>query len=291
MNMIGRWRVGLAAVFAAGAALALAACMVSPGKFTSTLDLRRDGTFTFSYDGQIYLLALSRLAEMANEEEASEDFVESPCWDDEGYEERACTEDEVAEQRTNWEQEAEARRANAEREAEQMRQMLGGIDPADPQAAEELAERLRRQEGWKRVEYRGDGLFEVEFSLSSRIGHDFSFPTFERFPMMNSFVVANLRQGRTVRVEATGFAPQAGGNPFQAMMGGVTGLGSTTTGDDSELPPIPEMDGTFRIVTDGQILANNTDEGPQADPAGQVLEWKVNRRTQSAPMALIQLAN
>jgi len=191
-----------------------------------------------------------------------------------------------------WEQEVEARRANAEREAEQMRQILGGIDPADPQAAEELAERLRRQEGWKRVDYRGEGLFEVEFSLTSRIGHDFSFPTFERFAvMMNSFVVANLRQGRTVRVDATGFAPAATGNPFQGMMGGMTGLQSTMrpNGEDTELPTVPEMEGTFRIVTDGQILANNTDEGPQADAAGQVLEWKVNGRTQSAPMALIQL--
>ena len=55
------------------------------------------------------------------------------------------------------------------------------------------------------------------------------------------------------------------------------------------MPPIPEMDGTFRIVTDGRILANNTDEGPVEGAGGQVLEWQVNRRTQSAPMALIQL--
>ena len=49
--------------------------------------------------------------------------------------------------------------------------------------------------------------------------------------------------------------------------------------DSDNAPPIPEMSGTFRIVTDGQILANNTDEGPQATPEGQVLEWRVNRRT------------
>jgi hypothetical protein len=49
------------------------------------------------------------------------------------------------------------------------------------------------------------------------------------------------------------------------------------------------MNGTFRIVTDGQILANNTDEGPQSSPEGQVLEWTVNKRTEASPMALIQL--
>ena len=44
-------------------------------------------------------------------------------------------------------------------------------------------------------------------------------------------------------------------------------------------PALPEIDGTFRIVTDGQILANNTDEGPQAGAGGQVLEWRVTKRT------------
>ena len=286
MKLIARWKAAAAAAFAALGALALAACIVSPGKFEAVLDLRRDGTFAFDYKGEIYLLALSKLAEMSAGQEQA--FVEAPCYDDETFEERPCTEEELAEQRTAWEQQAESRREQARREAEQMRQFLGGIDPADPAAAEELAARLRRQEGWKRVEYRGDGLFDVEFSLSSRLGHDFAFPTLERFPMANSFVTANLRQGGSVRVEAPGFSAQ-GGNPYQSMMAGMAGLDTRMQSEGSGMPPVPEMEGTFRIVTDGRILANNTDEGPVADASGQVLEWKVSRRTQAAPMALIQL--
>ena len=289
MNIMANWRARATALFVAAAALALAACIVAPGKFESTLDLRKDGSFTFSYTGEIYLLALSRLAEMANESESSNEFTESTCYDEEGIEERPCTDDEIAEQRAAWEEGAAARKASAERESEQMRQILGGIDPSDPAAAEELAQRLRRQEGWKRVDYRGDGLFEVEFSISSRMGHDFTFPTLERFPMSNSFVIANLRQGNTVRVEAPGFSAQGGGNPMQGMMAGMAGALDTPGGANGDGPPLPEMDGIFRIVTDGQILANNTDEGPTAGGTGQVLEWKVNKRTQSAPMALIQL--
>jgi hypothetical protein len=49
------------------------------------------------------------------------------------------------------------------------------------------------------------------------------------------------------------------------------------------------MDGQFTLRTDGAILANNTDEGPQADPAGQKLDWAVNLRTPAAPTALIRL--
>ena len=63
------------------------------------------------------------------------------------------------------------------------------------------------------------------------------------------------------------------------------------TAPDATTLPIPDMEGTFRVVTEGQILANNTDEGPRSSPDGQVLEWKVNQRTETAPMALIQLGN
>ena len=295
MEMLRRWRMAAAAALALGATLALSACIITPGTFDATFDVRKDGQFTFSYNGQIYLLALTQLADAASEADSTdEDFIESPCYNDEDYEERECTEEEIAEQRRIWDEQVQARASAAERDREMMRQMLGGIDPGDPEAAEELADRLRRQEGWKRVEYKGDGLFEVEFSLTSRMGHDFAFPTFERFPMSNSFVLANVRQGSAVRIEAPGFAPQGTGNPFQSMMAGMAGIAGAYTAASSEeqaLEKMPDINGTFRIITDGQILANNTDEGPQAGTTGQILEWKINKRTHTAPMALIQLAN
>jgi hypothetical protein len=288
MQVIGRWRTAAGATLALVASLALSACLLSPGKFAAALDLRRDGHFTFTYTGQIHLLALSKLAGMTNRVEGGdEDFVETPCWDDD-FNTRACTDEEIAEQRETWDAGAEERRSRSERDAEAMREFLGGIDPADPRAAEELAERLRRQEGWRRVDYRGDGLFEVDFVISSTLGHDFAFPTFERFPMTNAFVVANVRQGRTVRVEAPGFSRQGGSSPFQSFAG-LAALGAASAGEADAAPQFPEMDGTFTIVTDGQILANNTDEGPQATEEGQVLEWKVTPRTEAAPTALIQL--
>ena len=292
MNLIGRWPAAAAAALALVATAALSGCIVSPGTFVSTLDLRRDGRFTFTYSGQIYILALSKLADMAQDAEASGDeFIEQPCYDDDDFEERPCTDEEIAEQREDWDDQQAAKKKDAERESEAMRAMLGGIDPADPEAAEELAERLRRQEGWKRVDYRGDGLFEVEFAITSKMGHDFAFPTFERFPMSNSFVTANLRQGNTVRIEAPGFATQGSGNPFQGMMSGMAGVFSAVSETEQEDPSMPVMEGTFRILTDGQILANNTEEGPTADPAGQALDWRINKRTQSPPMALIQLGS
>ena len=284
------WRAAAPAL----ACVLLSGCFLQPGKFESALDLRKDGAFTFTYKGQIYLLALSKIADLANKAEASEgEFVEQPCYDEEEFEERPCTEDEAAQQRSDWEAEKQRKLKEADKEGEMMRALLGGIDPADPEAARELADRLRRQAGWRAVNYLGDGLFEVDFALSSRVTHDFAFPTFERFPMANFFVVANRREDGAIRIDAPGFAAQSGANPMQGMMTGMAGafgaMGEAEEGEDA--PAIPELEGTFRIVTDGELLANNTDEGPQASAGGQVLEWTIHKRTQAAPMALVRIAD
>ncbi len=57
------------------------------------------------------------------------------------------------------------------------------------------------------------------------------------------------------------------------------------------MPNFPTMDGTFAIVTNGRILANNTDEGPAETSGGSRLEWKINQRTKRAPTALIKLGS
>ena len=156
---------------------------------------------------------------------------------------------------------------------------------------------MRRQAGWRSVSYLGDGLFQVDFTVTSKLSHDFAFPTLEQFPMNDFFVVITRRQDGSARIEAPGYSPQGGGNPMGALMAGMTGGLATAGSADSGkteakrpgTPALPEIDGTFRIVTDGQILANNTDEGPQAGAGGQVLQWRVTNRTTAAPMALVKL--
>jgi hypothetical protein len=278
------------------ACLALSGCFLQPGKFDSTLDLRKDGSFTFAYKGQIYLLALSKIADLASKAEAESEFVAETCYDD-NLDERKCTADELAEQKRTWESEKQSKKAQEQKNAETMRTMLGGIDPADPEAAKELAERLRHQAGWRAVTYVGDGLFEVDFAVSSKLAHDFVFPTIERFPMANAFVMANRRADGTVRIDAPGFTAQSASNPMQAIMSGALGAATSNNPTDAAqateatpVPAMPEIDGTFRIVTDGEILANNTDEGAQVGAGGKFLQWRVTKRTQVAPLALVRLA-
>ncbi|HTM94448.1 MAG TPA: hypothetical protein VL100_01315, partial [Croceibacterium sp.] len=98
--MIDRWRRCAAVGLAIGIAALLSACFLAPGKFDARLDLKRDGTFHFAYSGQIYLLALSKLADVANKAEAgSGEFIAQPCYQEEEFEERSCTSEEIEQQR------------------------------------------------------------------------------------------------------------------------------------------------------------------------------------------------
>lgn len=277
------------AITVVGFALLLTGCFLSPGKFDSALDLRKDGAFAFSYKGEIYVLGLSKLAEMGNAAEGDQPFEASPCYD-ENIDERECSDEEIEQQKQDWEASQANKKAEDSRNAQAFGAMFGGIDPTDPAAAEELAASLRRQHGWNSVEYKGDGLYVVDFAVSGRLDHDFTFPVLEGSALSNNFVIVNLRNGGVVRVDAPGFAvqstsPSASSGLLQAAS--LYGEGAT---DGTDSPRIPELNGTFTITTDAAILANNTDEGPQASPKGQQLSWKINRRKPNAPMALIQLA-
>lgn len=286
----------IAAALVAALSLLLAGCLLSPGKFTAALDIRKDGRFSYSYSGEIFMLGLSDLAKMGLMAKNDEKFEPSPCFT-EGDEagERDCTKDEIAQQKAEWQDRQKAATEKKAKEAEQMRAMLGGIDPTNPKAAEELADRLRHQAGWKSVTYAGNGLFKVEFAISGRLDHDFAFPTIERFPNANAFVVLNRRADGSIRLDTPGFAPGTGGggmgNFAQLAALGAAGEASKDGEEDDAMPPMPQVEGTLALTTDGQILANNTDNGPQADPSGQRLEWTINARTTNAPMALIKLGN
>ena len=351
---ISQKRFGAVVALAAGL-IVLAGCMLVPGKFTSELILHKDGRFTYRYDGEIYLLAMSELAEAGNSfgpgGDDDEEFIAQPCYEDEfdemedveeaelsffqdgadgdddgvtrpavviatipvpddaaeedeaevvvdDYEddyvikERECTTEELAEQREVYDERMERARKQKEQQAQLMNLFFGGIDPSDPAAADELVKRLKRQRGWKSVVHKGKGLFEVSFEITSTMGHDFVFPTFERFPLNNFILTAAIRDPGSVRIDAPGFAVQGGTGPMGGMMSGMVGA-MQIFGDDEEAEAaqsFPELEGTFTLVTDGAILANNTDEGPEQDADGmQRLSWKITPRTRTAPMALIGL--
>ncbi|MBX9885969.1 MAG: hypothetical protein K2X68_13455 [Novosphingobium sp.] len=298
-------RKAAAILGAAAMLLALAGCMVLPGRFASDLAVRRDGTFTFHYKGEIILAALAQGSKAAKVEAVpAEPFEQQPCTDPQTDEAHACTAAEIAQQRAKWSDEQTARKAAKADEDTQSRKLMqafmGGIDPDDPKAAEAFAQRLARQQGYASVVSKGAGKFEVDYTASGRLDHDFTFPTIERLPMVMPFVAVIRRADGSVRVDAPAFSTAAA-NPVMPGLGAMAGAmgsamgGRKTAGKPGAKPGTagpPIAEGTFTLRTDGQILANNTDEGPQADPASGLtrLDWKVDVRTAAAPTALIRLA-
>lgn len=285
-SLARRWA---AIATAAVGALVLTGCILSAGKFTAALDLRRNNSFSFAYTGEVYILGLSKLAEMERANRAEAVFTPSLCYTEDGDEptERDCSKDELDQQRADWDEQQKSAAANKQREGAAMRTMLGGIDPGDPKAAEEIAARLRKQAGWRSVEYKGDGLFLVDFAITGQLDHDFVFPTIERMPQANAFVTLARRNDGTVRIDAPGFTAGMGGDPMRTMMG-LAAMGDPEA-NDSEVPKLPELAGTFSLTTDAEILANNTEDGPSAMTTGKQLKWTISVRTEQAPTALVKL--
>ena len=274
MTFFRRLKAGTALL--ASSAL-LSGCLFQPGTFDATLHINADRQFAFSYQGEIVMAGLSDMAKLAQDAEE-----EKPCYSDDGSKERPCTQEELAQ-----------REQEAERQRRMMEGMIGGVDMSDEDEMAEIAAMLERQAGWNSVEFTGDGVFVVDYSITSTLGHDYDFPTFEDMPMSNAFVSIRLRDDARARISAPGFAPISG-NPMAAMMTGMFGAMAQgeTNGDSEQQAALPQrpIEGTFRIVTDGRILANNTDEGPVADPRGEMLVWNIDSGTAAAPTALIEFA-
>ena len=53
--------------------------------------------------------------------------------------------------------------------------------------------------------------------------------------------------------------------------------------------PVSHAQGRFTLVTDGEILTNNSEDGPTPNAAGRQLRWDVGSTSAKIPEALIRL--
>ena len=292
--MIGAIKLkrGVMVLAVAGAAMLLAACFVLPGKFAATLDLRKDGHFTYAYKGQIVILGLTKLAEMAMAQKPKAEFLPNTCYKKDEVTERPCTAAETAQQKTDWDAEQVAAAARDAKDKAMVVKALGGVDPTDPKSAAEIAARLSGQAGFKSVSYKGNGLYDVDYSIAGVLSYDYTFPTIERMLQVIPFIVLNRRANGEVRIDSPLMQQAAmsmpGGNiaqTFAEMGGGKDGKKPGTIND------FPVVDGHFTLITDGVILSNNTEHGAKQVAGGKQLDWDINFMTAISPMALIGLTN
>jgi len=233
--------------------LMLTACLFTPGKFESTLTIHKDRSFTFTYKGEVMAIDLEGM---------SKDMAKMGAPSESGDDAAAADGDNVtvAEEEQTPEQKAAAK---AQKDEEYR----------------ELAANLAKEYGYKTVEYRGDGLFYVDYAISGVLTHEFVYPYNQDAAMIFPWVTVELRGGDTLRVKAPGFAKQDLGGMGPMMGAGASG---------GDMPS--KLDGTFTLTTDAELVSQNEEGGAKTVGANRVVTWRVTPRTTDAPMAVLRVA-
>ncbi|UAJ11705.1 hypothetical protein [Polymorphobacter megasporae] len=278
-------------VSAIAASLLLAACFLIPGKFASTLDVKRDGAFTFAYKGEIVLVTPASLGQPTPPDTVLPTCfgpvpAAPPLQPGQGPNvamrtfrsgQRPCTPEETA-KRT-----ADAV-ATRQREGEQMAKIIG-LDPSNDTAMRDYAVQLSKQAGWRSATYRGNGVFDVNFEQSGRLDRDFVFPLLPKSSVIVPFVVIRKRSDGGVLVSAPGYRSA----PAEAFMNGISA--ETGTATKPLAPPANGPQGSFIITSDIVPLTNNTEDGPSRNGSRTRLTWSVTPGSDKIPETLIPLGH
>ena len=276
---------------AAGAVALLAwGCMLTPGRFEASLDVRRDGSFRYAYAGEMIFVGPGTTA--AEPSDPPFDPEEQVCTGDpdgRGTEPsadtdpdldgaRECTAKELAEKRREYEEGRAKRLGEKMAESAMARAVLGGIDPSDPKTMDEFARRLQGNSGFKRVQHKGNGVFDVQFELSGSLDRDFVFPVFPDVEFIVPFVKVVRLTGNRVRILAPAFSQkQDGFKSFSSMFQEKSGA------------PLRRAEGNFTVTTDAEIVTNNTQDGPVRAANGRTMRWLIGPLDTKTPEALLQL--
>jgi hypothetical protein len=217
--------------FVAAASLLLSSCILSPGKFVSTLHIGKDRTFTFTYVGEVILLDPAAAMQQGMQEglaAAADDTVDS--------EGNSATPAEPAQPA---ESAADKAAAKARQDAE----------------AKAVAEALSKEVGYRSVEYLGDNRFRVDYSMSGKLDRSFIYPINLDAKSIIPWLAIEVRTDGTARVKAIAF-----GDPEE-------GMGSAAKPDS----PDKERSGTFTFTTDATLVMQNNEDGMAPGPGTRVV--------------------
>lgn len=244
------------------APLVLVGCAFSPGKFTSSLTILADRSFTFSYSGEV--IAVDLASEMAK---GMGDALK---------EDKTTTSSTALLRGASWQDDECAMELNQSHCAD----VPGGDgtgDGADDKAEKEakfkaIGEALTKEAGYRSVAYQGDGVFVIDYQISGKLTHGFMWPFNLDAEVIFPFVVIELRGKDAVRVKAPAF--------------GESDSPAKGKGTESKA----KLDGTFTLVTDGEIVSQNNEDGAVSAGGRRSVTWKASPLSKDAPMAVVKVA-
>jgi len=274
-------------LFAAAAPLLLTGCLWGPGKFQSDLTVRKDNSFVLNYRGEIVLQTppdASSKSEPFDPTTAhcfksgkTQVVSDSALGDEADDPERPCTKAELAELKADYDKQAAAATEKKRKDNEGLTKAFGlpGLDDASNRA---FAAKLMKYAGWRSAIYLGKGVFFVDYHFEGTAKQDFLFPALPDNNLIIPFIAIRRRADGSVLVTAPAFTGGAG------PMSSAGGPGMPK-GDG----PISRAEGRFTVITDGEILTNNSEDGAAPHAVGRQVHWDVNSGSTKIPETLIRL--
>jgi len=204
----------------------------------------------------------------ADDNEANEDADDRP-----------CTAGEIAKLRSGYEASAAQRAAAKRKDNEEMAKVFGlpGLDDASNRA---FAAKLAKYAGWRSVTYRGKGVYDVDYHFEGRATQDFLFPALPDDDLIIPFIAIRRRSDGSILVTAP--AMTGGAGPIAARAGAAAA-------EQMKGGPISRAQGRFTVATDGEILTNNSEDGPGPNAIGREVHWDVGPASNKIPETLIRL--
>lgn len=287
-------------VAAAVAPLMLSGCLWGPGKFTSNLALNKAGTFVLDYKGEILLqmpdkdsppvawdpkMAICHIdgqtetlpVEVADGRRSDEEEAVAA---GEKKSIRDCTPAELAKLKVEYEKEEAAKLEKSRTENQQMAKLFG-LPGSDDESNRRFAASLMKHQGWRSVTYKGKGVFDVDYRFEGRLNQDFAFPLMPDTDVLIPFITIRPRTDGSVKVSAPALVGGAG--VFSAR---AKAMGLPDKGGDG---PASRAEGRFTVTTDGEILTNNSEDGPAAVQGRRQLHWDVGPGSQKVPEMMVKL--
>jgi len=206
----------------------------------------------------------------------------APDGDDEtdGREGRPCSAAEVARLKDQYERQSAEQAARKQAENEHLARLMG-LPGLDEESNRRFAEGLMKQKGWKSVRYKGKGLFEVDYHVEGQLGQDFIFPVMPDSDLLIPFISIRPRTDGSVKISAPALVGGAGTFAARAKAMGLP--------DKGDGPP-SRAEGRLTVTTDGEILTNNSEDGPALVQGRRQLFWDVGPSSQKVPELLVRLA-
>jgi len=274
-------------LFLAAAPLLLTGCLWGPGKFESDLTVRKDNSFVLNYRGEIVIQlppdtetkpqpwkpSMARCHKDGEPETVAADSTT----DDENV--RACTAAETAKLKAQYEKESADKAAAKRKDNEEMAKAFGlpGLDDASNRA---FAAKLMKYAGWRSVTYRGKGVFDVDYHFEGRATQDFLFPALPDNDLIIPFIAIRRRSDGSVLITAPALTGGAG--PLAARAGSAAGSKMSDG-------PQSRAEGRFTVITNGEILTNNSEDGAAPHAVGRQVHWDVGPGSNKIPETLIRL--